>query len=271
MNIKSIYPYLGVSAVLSVAFRFLQIMLGTDSMSGLRNTDSPFSWLFILVIVLSSVGLYIIPKLSYGIGKVTDIQFGKLIPLCAILSGLGCALDAVRLIPYASTLFLKIELVLGLLAAVSLIIFGGILLKKLPEKLLIMLIFPVLFYAVNLSKEFLSDILIATSPIASLILFKTIFKLLFYLELLCFFFKENQGEKIAKTLFISFAAVLITLCDLLPTVALTIAEPEKYSGLLSDPDYSDIIFIFFLLQFAASIVKAVIKKSKALKSKTIEE
>lgn len=255
MNIKTIYPVFASLSIISVVFRVLQLLFGTDNISGLRNPNSPFSWLFALILAVFCLILFVIPKISYGTSKVSEIYFPKALAPASIILSVCFLGDIFLSFQVSSATLFKLESVFGVLSAAAFLIFALILLEKLSSKLLPVLLFPVFYFILKLVGLFLTDVSISNHPIASLNLVKSIFMLLFYISFASIFFKENPGEKISNAIFISLSSAMVTLCGIVSNFFLVDFEIKL----------SDIAFCIFSLMVSVILINAVVKTSKSIK------
>jgi hypothetical protein len=137
--------------------------------------------------------------------------------------------------------------VLGILTAGAFLIFGLILLEKLPPSFLPVLVLPVLYFILKLVGLFLTNMAISNHPAYSLNLIKIIFLLLFYISFSGVFFSENTGEKISNKIFISLSAFILSLTSVVSNV-FTISQSITVS---------DIAFCIFSLLVSINLINAV--------------
>ena len=246
MNIKAIYPIFIGSSVISVVFRVLQILFGTEKITGLRN-DSLFSYLFPIGLFLCLIIIFLSLKLSKGVKTVSEITLPKyLVPFSFLLS-VSFLVDIFLTFNVSNEILFKLESVFGILTAAAFLIFGLILLEKLPDSFLPVLVLPVLYFILKLVGLFLTNMAISNHPADSLNLIKIIFLLLFYISFSGVFFSENTGEKISNKIFISLSAFILSLTSVVSNV-FTISQSITVS---------DIAFCIFSLLVSINLINAV--------------
>lgn len=246
MNIKAIYPIFIGSSVISVVFRVLQILFGTEKITGLRNS-SPYSYLFPLILSVCLLIIFVVLKLAKGVKTVSEITFPKyLVPFSFLLS-VSFLVDIFLTFKVSNEILFKLESVFGILTAAAFLIFGLILLEKLPDSFLPVLVIPVIYFILKLVGLFLTNISISNHPVSSLHLIKIIFLLLFYISFADIFFSENTGEKISNKIFISLSSFILSLTSVVSNV-FTVSQSITVS---------DVAFCIFSLLVSINLINAV--------------
>lgn len=244
LNIKVIYPIFIGSSVISAVFRVLQILFGTDESTGLRN-NSPFSYLFPVGLFLCLLIIFVSLKLSKGVKTVSEIAIPKYLAPFSFLLSFSFLVDIFLTFNVSNEILFKLESVLGILTAGAFLIFGLILLEKLPLSFLPVLVLPVLYFILKLVGLFLTNIAISNHPASSLNLIKIIFILLFYISFSGIFFSENTGEKISNKIFISLSAFILSLTSVISNMFFT------------EINISDIAFCIFSLLVSINLINAI--------------
>lgn len=274
MNIKKIYSVFAVGAVLSVAFRFVQLFSGIELETGLSKGNAA-SFIFPVGAVLSLLAILFVCKFSYGVAKITEFEVPKSFSAGLIPLGVSFVADSITLIDtFKERLFpvlVLLETVLCLASAVGMLTLAAAVRRDSKRSVSLLIFCPVMLYSVKLISLFMTSVSIASSLSVSLTLFKIIFMLLFYLSTLNFLFNPDMEKSTSGVIFYSLSASVITLSDIIPNYVLLISNPGKYSLVTEKISIPDLFFCIYAVTFAVAVISSVVKKSSLLKSKLTEE